>query len=175
MAARDEGFLHRWSRLKTAQGEARETAEQGEEKARTLDAAREPAAGAAADPAVATDVATDALPRVEDLTGESDFAAFMGEGVPDEIRNLALRKLWRSDPVLANLDGLNDYDEDFAGAVAIGEEAMRRLVGEPAGEDEAPVDTEGDEDDAEPGREDDTAAAPEPGDEDTGTPDRAKK
>lgn len=25
----------------------------------------------------------------------------------------ALRKLWLSDPVFANLDGLNDYDEDF--------------------------------------------------------------
>jgi hypothetical protein len=33
--------------------------------------------------------------------------------VPEELKNLALKKLWLSDPVLANVDGLNDYDDDF--------------------------------------------------------------
>jgi hypothetical protein len=37
----------------------------------------------------------------------------MAEGVSEELRNLALRRLWRSNPLLANLDGMNDYDEDF--------------------------------------------------------------
>jgi hypothetical protein len=32
--------------------------------------------------------------------------------------------LWRSDPVLANLDGLNDYDEDFR-ATGVLAEAVR--------------------------------------------------
>ena len=30
------------------------------------------------------------------------------------MRNAALRKLWSSDPVYANLDGLLEYGEDFA-------------------------------------------------------------
>jgi hypothetical protein len=37
----------------------------------------------------------------------------MKQAVPEELRRLALRKLWRSDPVLANVDGLNDYDLDY--------------------------------------------------------------
>lgn len=56
----------------------------------------------------------EALPPVESLTYESDFTPYLAPGVPEELRQQALRKLWRSDPVLANLDGLNDYDEDYS-------------------------------------------------------------
>src|SRR5262249_38406828 len=34
--------------------------------------------------------------------------------------NAALRKLWQSDPVFANLDGLVDYAEDFGAGFAVG-------------------------------------------------------
>ncbi len=44
---------------------------------------------------------------------------FLRKGVSEEIRRKALRVLWRSDPVLANLDGLNDYDEDFRATGAL--------------------------------------------------------
>ncbi len=54
------------------------------------------------------------LPPIESLTYESDFTLFLGTEVPEELRREALRRLWRSDPVLANLDGLNDYDEDYS-------------------------------------------------------------
>ncbi|MEE9194622.1 MAG: DUF3306 domain-containing protein, partial [Alphaproteobacteria bacterium] len=47
------------------------------------------------------------------LDKDSDYSVFMKEGVPEQLKKLALRKLWRSDPVFAVLDGLNDYDEDF--------------------------------------------------------------
>jgi hypothetical protein len=53
------------------------------------------------------------LPPIESLTAESDYTAFLGKNVPEALKRAALRKLWTSDPVLANLDGLNDYDEDF--------------------------------------------------------------
>ncbi len=33
--------------------------------------------------------------------------------MPDLLRRKALRKFFASDPLLANLDGLNDYDEDY--------------------------------------------------------------
>ena len=51
---------------------------------------------------------------IDDLTADLDFTAFLKEGVPEELKRLALRKLWRSDPVFANLDGLVEYGEDFA-------------------------------------------------------------
>lgn len=53
------------------------------------------------------------LPTPETLDKDSDFSAFLKDGVPEALRRRALRVLWRSDPVLANLDGLNDYDEDY--------------------------------------------------------------
>jgi len=53
------------------------------------------------------------LTPLEDLTAESDYTQFLADGVPQALRNAALRKLWTSDPVFAVLDGLNDYDEDF--------------------------------------------------------------
>ena len=54
------------------------------------------------------------LPPVEDLTADSDFAAFLDKRVPEFIRRRALRKLWLSDPAFGFLDGMNDYDEDFS-------------------------------------------------------------
>lgn len=48
-----------------------------------------------------------------------DFAAFMNSAVPERLRRRALRTLWRSNPVLANLDGLIDYGEDFTDAAMV--------------------------------------------------------
>ena len=53
------------------------------------------------------------LPPLESLTSGSDFRPFMAEKVPSFIRRKALHILWRSNPIFAHLDGLNDYDEDF--------------------------------------------------------------
>ena len=59
------------------------------------------------------DQETSHLPSIESLTGESDFTPFLKKGVPTFLKRAALRKLWSTDPVLANLDGLNDYDDNF--------------------------------------------------------------
>lgn len=53
------------------------------------------------------------LPDPDTLKAEDDFSAFMAKTVPNRLRNRALRKLWLSDPLLANLDALVDYGEDF--------------------------------------------------------------
>lgn len=53
------------------------------------------------------------LPDPDSLQRGDDFSAFMAKNVPDHIRRWALRKLWRTNPALANLDGLLDYGEDF--------------------------------------------------------------
>jgi hypothetical protein len=45
-----------------------------------------------------------------------DFSVFMAKAVPDQLRRRALRTLWRSNPVLANVDMLVDYGEDFTDA-----------------------------------------------------------
>ena len=53
------------------------------------------------------------LPDPDTMKMGDDFSAFMSKAVPDRLRRRALRTLWRSNPVLANVDMLVDYGEDF--------------------------------------------------------------
>ena len=53
------------------------------------------------------------LPDPDTLKMGDDFSGFMSKAVPDRLRRRALRVLWRSNPVLANVDMLVDYGEDF--------------------------------------------------------------
>ena len=48
-----------------------------------------------------------------------DFSAFMKSGVPKALRQRALRRLWRLNPVLANVDGLVEYGEDYTDAATV--------------------------------------------------------
>lgn len=56
------------------------------------------------------------LPDPDALVQGDDFKAFMSKAVPAHLRKRALRTLWRSNPVLACVDGLNDYDDDYLAA-----------------------------------------------------------
>ena len=60
------------------------------------------------------------LPNPDEMQVGDDFSAFMKPTVPAAFRNRALRKLWTSDPVLANVDMLVDYGEDFTGKTDVG-------------------------------------------------------
>jgi hypothetical protein len=59
------------------------------------------------------------LPDPDTMTKDDDFTVFMGKMVPDRLRRRALRTLWRSNPVLANLDELVDYGGDFTDAATV--------------------------------------------------------
>jgi hypothetical protein len=100
--AEPPGFLARWSRLKQAERDKALSRDPAPPDPAAVDSAEPPA-----DP-------PEDLPALESLTKDSDFRAFMRPGVPEALRNQALRKLWGSDPVYANLDGLLEYGEDFA-------------------------------------------------------------
>ena len=97
----DDRFLSRWSqRKRLAAEEARKAAE---------------AAPAPAEP-VAEEEPFDLsqLPDLESLTPETDISLFMQKGVPDELRNLALRKMWALDPANRNYVGdALDYAWDW--------------------------------------------------------------
>ena len=101
-----ESALSRWSRRKIE-------AQQAEAQP---PAAAESASVTETPPVVAEDekpVLTDAdMPDIDTLTEESDFSPFMSAGVSDELRNLALRKLFRA-PLFNIRDGLDEYDDDF--------------------------------------------------------------
>ncbi|MEJ2625291.1 MAG: DUF3306 domain-containing protein [Pseudolabrys sp.] len=102
--------LSRWSERKAAarRGEAPpDPAKETQAPAATSEQAAPP------EVAVSADDEMPALPSIDELTADSDYTVFLGNKVPEQLRRAALRKLWASDPVFANLDGLNDYDEDY--------------------------------------------------------------
>lgn len=126
----DDNFLRRWSRRKqeaTRERHGDPAPDQRPEDGVSLPvpAPAETAAGSGAvSPAKAGDDAAAVDPiaalkeiDLDSLDYSSDFTQFMREGVPDELRTGALRKLWASDPVFAIMDGLDDYCEDFSDAV----------------------------------------------------------
>ena len=59
------------------------------------------------------------LPDPDSMKQGDDFSAFMSDAVPERLRRRALRQLWRSNPVLANLDNLVDYGEDYTDAALV--------------------------------------------------------
>lgn len=118
MSMAEEGFLRRWARRKT------------ETKA-GIEPAPEPASETAVNPAVngvapqvhaaeAVPVVQPAaapivLPTMDDvaqLTGESDFSAFVARGVDQAVRRSALKKLF-ADPHFNVMDKLDMYMDDY--------------------------------------------------------------
>lgn len=49
----------------------------------------------------------------DEMVAGDDFSVFMSKAIPQQLKNRALRKLWLSNPVLANIDNLVDYGEDY--------------------------------------------------------------
>ena len=116
-------FLRRWSRRKQAARKPTppEAAPAADPPAPDVEggmAASEDAPSGRADSQNADPEAQD-LPDIDSLNAESDFKPFLKDGVPEELKNRALRKLWRVNPVFGQLDGLNDYDGDFTDAASV--------------------------------------------------------
>ncbi|WP_166262082.1 DUF3306 domain-containing protein [Marinobacter salicampi] len=59
------------------------------------------------------------LPDPDAIELGTDITGFLRKEIPELLRRRALRSLWKSNPVLAVLDGLNDYDEDFTNAATM--------------------------------------------------------
>ncbi len=96
-------------------------AEEAAEAARAADEVRQPADQAAApeDRSDAEILEELGLSDPDTLQQGDDFTGFLKSAVPEHLRRRALRRLWRSNPVLANLDGLVDHGEDFSDAATV--------------------------------------------------------
>ena len=111
--AADEDFLGRWSRRKAA---ARRRADEPDQV--------EAATATPAAPPPPPEAEPDAVPELPDpdtLGANSDFRAFMARGVPTDLRGRALRRLWRVNPIINSLDGLDDHyvTQDFTDAARV--------------------------------------------------------
>jgi uncharacterized protein DUF3306 len=96
-ADRDRGFLARWSQRKqeAKQPEPKQDAPAGD----SVESSGLPAPQGD-DETVEFDLST--LPTLEELTGSTDITAFLRKGVPEHLRNAALRKSWALDPAIRN-------------------------------------------------------------------------
>lgn len=100
-----ESGLSRWSRRKIEAKQAESTSQPPPPAEH--DAVQAPVVAESETPLTDAD-----MPPIESLTEDSDFSGFMSAGVSDELRNLALRKLFMA-PVFNIRDGLDEYDEDY--------------------------------------------------------------
>ncbi|MGJ8572052.1 MAG: DUF3306 domain-containing protein [Hoeflea sp.] len=107
-----EGFLSRWSKRKQAQLSNPDVDPDAEMVAVDAVEVDEEQLEAERSEAEVNRLAAEAVDLAKVEYG-FDFSIFMKRGVPDLLRKQALKKFFNSNPVLANLDGLNDYDEDY--------------------------------------------------------------
>lgn len=123
----DSDFIRRWSRRKRAARQEHRPAD-GPPVDDPQAGADNDDSSAASDPNDGDDSSKAApddnpevldLPDIDSLTADSDFKPFLRKGVPKEVRNRAMRKLWRVNPAFGHLDGLNDYDGDFTDAASV--------------------------------------------------------
>lgn len=103
-----------WSRRRAAVEREERKAKRAEE-----DAVRWDAEAALEEKTDAEILAELDLPEPENLKAGDDFSAFMSQAVPDRIRRRALRVLWRANPLLANLDELLEYGEDYTDSATV--------------------------------------------------------
>lgn len=111
---KSESRLARWSRRKAQQQSQVPAAPQDPLSDEDLSSdSTEVVAVQAIDDDAGLPVLTDAdmLP-VESLHADSDFSGFLSPGVSEELRKLALRKMFAL-PSFQVRDGLDDYDDDF--------------------------------------------------------------
>ena len=116
----EEGFLSRWSRrTHGAKTGIDEKPLEGPEEEILIaaDSDEEPSDAALTE----EDFPTDSdMPAVESLDNDSDYSGFMSPKVSDELRNLALRKLFLGG-MFNTRDGLDDYDDDFTSFEKLGD------------------------------------------------------
>ncbi|WKA31004.1 DUF3306 domain-containing protein [Bradyrhizobium roseum] len=93
----DRSFLARWSQRK-------QEAKQPEPKpdAQAVENAESSGSPEPEGQDVAPQFDLSTLPKLEELTGSTDITAFLRNGVPEHLRNAALRKSWALDPAIRN-------------------------------------------------------------------------
>ncbi|PUE11483.1 hypothetical protein B9Z51_04115 [Limnohabitans sp. T6-5] len=134
-------FFSRWSRRKQAAAQglpadepdqplAQPGAGEGREGLPAEgDVPQDPHASGVNAPPEAT--AAEALPTLQDaqaLTPSSDFQSFMRQGVPAEVRNAAVKKLF-TDPHFNVMDGLDIYIGDYSTPDPLPAGMLEKMVG----------------------------------------------
>ena len=59
------------------------------------------------------------LPDPEDLADESDLTQFLDGDLPERLRQMALRRLWRLNPLFGHVCDMVEYGEDYTDAATV--------------------------------------------------------
>ena len=120
--AETEGFYSRWSKRKAQQCSSQQ-AENQAELSKELNSSLQTAADTQACPVLDEEkvlLCDKDMPDLDSLDEDSDYSGFLSPGVSEELRKLALRKLFQGQGF--NLcDGLDDYDEEFTSFEKLGD------------------------------------------------------
>ena len=101
----DKSFLARWSQRK-------HEAKQPDRDAPAAEA--DVPSGPVAEGDAAPEFDLSSLPKLEDMTATTDITGFLRKGVPEHLRNAALRKSWALDPAIRNyVNPALDYAYDW--------------------------------------------------------------
>ena len=104
-SAGNKNFLARWSQRK-------QEAKQPDHDAPTANS--DAPSGPVAESEVEQEFDLSSLPKLEDLTATTDITGFLRKGVPEHLRNAALRKSWALDPAIRNyINPALDYAYDW--------------------------------------------------------------
>jgi hypothetical protein len=104
-SADNKSFLARWSQRK-------HEAKQPDHDAPTANS--DVPSGPVAESDVVQEFDLSSLPKLEDMTATTDITAFLRKGVPEHLRNAALRKSWALDPAIRNyVNPALDYAYDW--------------------------------------------------------------
>jgi hypothetical protein len=121
----DRLSLKRWSRRKLEA--ARAQTAQAREPAASTEAPLAPSQQVSQPVERVTPDRTPALPPIESLTIDSEFAAFFKPEIPEATQRAALKQLFR-DPRFNIMDGLDVYIDDYTQSDPIPPEMMKQLL-----------------------------------------------
>ena len=124
----DRLSLKRWSRRKLDASRAQSASSRELSAAPAAPAPQPAQPGQPGQPAeTVAPNATPALPPIEALTIDSEFAAFFKPEVPEATKRAALKQLFR-DPRFNVMDGLDVYIDDYTQPDPIPDEMMKQLL-----------------------------------------------
>jgi len=117
-------FLSRWSSRKLE-------AKHGQDD-HASDSPEPPNTTVPAEPEVTPDEVA-ALPRIEEITAETDISGFLRKGVPEGLRKAALRRMWLLDPKIRDYVGdARDYAYDWNSPGGVPTSGPLTLADDPA-------------------------------------------
>ena len=115
----DRGFLSRWSERKTLAAEGEVLPDEAELLDQNVEAENRSDSNEDADLSDEELLKKYNLPDPETIKDESGLDRFMSGEMPERLRQIALRRLWRLNPLFGVVDDMVEYGEDYTDAATV--------------------------------------------------------